>query len=285
MPRGVPKSGFRLTKNRMAAAAANPSLFTSMPVLPARVETVEEIEKKLKIRFDALATMTKATAMGVNRGMIVSGPAGLGKSFTVEDILKGRDRVTYVKGYVRPMALYELLYNARSKNSVIVFDDSDSVFGDDVSLNLLKGAMDTTDKRILSWLSQSLDRMEGDVPSEFEFEGGIIFITNMDFDAMIATGNKMAAHFQALISRCHYIDLAMKTKMDYLVRIKQVVNAGMLAARGFNKSEVIQIIDFIEHNVENLRELSLRMVIKISDLFRMEDKWQELASITCFRNK
>jgi len=287
MPRGVPKSGFRMTRKRQAVN------FATQVVKPVRVETVAEIESKLADRFEALAIMSEATGKGINRSLIVSGPAGLGKSFTVEAKLteleqKGHS-VTYIKGYVRPLALYKLLYETRHPNSVLVFDDSDSVFYDDVSMNLLKGACDSTERRVLHWLSKSIEKEEDEegesIPEKFEFQGSIIFITNYDFDAMIESGNKLAPHFQALVSRSHYLDLAMKTKMDYIVRIRQVVRGGMLRDRGFNAAEQTLILEFIENNMERLRELSLRMVVKISGLYKMDkSNWQKLAKQTCFRN-
>jgi hypothetical protein len=287
MPRGVPKSGFRMTRKRQAVN------FATQVVKPVRVETVAEIESKLADRFEALAIMSEATGKGINRSLIVSGPAGLGKSFTVEAKLteleqKGHS-VTYIKGYVRPLALYKLLYETRHPNSVLVFDDSDSVFYDDVSMNLLKGACDSTERRVLHWLSKSIEKEEDEegesIPEKFEFQGSIIFITNYDFDSMIESGNKLAPHFQALVSRSHYLDLAMKTKMDYIVRIRQVVRGGMLRDRGFNAAEQTMILEFIENNMERLRELSLRMVVKISGLYKMDKKnWQKLAKQTCFRN-
>ena len=287
MPRGVPKSGFRMTRKRQAVN------FAPQAVKPVRTETVAEIESKLADRFEALAIMSEATGKGINRSLIVSGPAGLGKSFTVEAKLaeleqKGHS-VTYIKGYVRPLALYKLLYETRHPNSVLVFDDSDSVFYDDVSMNLLKGACDSTERRVLHWLSKSLEKEEDEegesIPEKFEFQGSIIFITNYDFDAMIESGNKLAPHFQALVSRSHYLDLAMKTKMDYIVRIRQVVRGGMLRDRGFSAAEQTLILEFIENNMERLRELSLRMVVKISGLYKMDkSNWQKLAKQTCFRN-
>ena len=287
MPRGVPKSGFRNTRKRQAIN------FAQQVIKPVRVETVAEIEAKLKDRFEALEVMAEATGKGINRSLIVSGPAGLGKSYTVEAKLQELESmghsVTYIKGYVRPLALYKLLYETRHAKSVLVFDDSDSVFYDDVSMNLLKGACDSTDRRVLHWLSKSIEKEEDEegesIPEKFEFEGSVIFITNYDFDAMIASGNKLAPHFEALVSRSHYLDLAMKTKMDYIVRIKQVVRGGMLKSRGFNAAEETMILEFIVNNMERLRELSLRMVVKISGLYKMDKKnWQKLASQTCMRN-
>jgi hypothetical protein len=172
---------------------------------------------------------------------------------------------------------------------VLVFDDSDSVFYDDVSMNLLKGACDSTDRRVLHWLSKSIEKEADDegesIPEKFEFEGSIIFITNLDFDAMIATGNKLAPHLEALVSRSMYLDLAMKTKMDYFVRIQQVVEGGMLRERGLNAAETTMIMEFIRNNIDNLRELSLRMALKLSNLYNMDKKnWQKYAKQMCFRN-
>jgi hypothetical protein len=290
MARGVPKNGFRMTKNRMAQMASA----TPVATLPFKSsETIAQIEAKLADRFEALEIMSEATGRGINRALIVSGPAGLGKSFTIESKMAMLEReghgVQTIKGYIRPLALYRLLYNARFSNSVIVFDDADSIFSDDVSMNLLKAACDSTETRRLSWMSESVTRLTDEdgesIPETFEFDGSVIFITNYDFDAMIDKGSKMAPHFQAMVSRSHYLDLAMKTVDDYVVRIKQVVKAGMLREAGFTQADEDIIINFISDNKHQLRELSLRMVIKLSTLMRMNrDNWVKLAKQTCFRN-
>jgi hypothetical protein len=289
MPRGVPKSGFRMTRKRRLAQAT-PQF--RAPMIPVKKESVAEIRTKLSDRFEALEVMSEATGRGINRSLIVSGPAGLGKSFTVEQKMAMLERqgysVTYIKGYVRPLALYKLLYECRSSKSILVFDDSDSVFYDDVSMNLLKGACDSTERRVLHWLSKSLEKEEDEegesIPEKFEFQGSIIFITNYDFDNMIASGSKLAPHFEALVSRSMYLDLAMKTKMDYFVRIQQVVEGGMLRDRGLNAAETTMLMEFIRNNLDGLRELSLRMVVKLSNLYKMDkSNWQKLAKQTCFR--
>ena len=132
MPRGVPKNGFRMTKNRRKQVVVQPSL-----TLTKSTETVAEIEEKLQDRFKALEVLSEATGKGINRSLIVSGPAGLGKSYTVEQKMKELEdqghNVTYIKGYVRPLSLYRLLYEARFQHCVLVFDDSDSIFTDAVS--------------------------------------------------------------------------------------------------------------------------------------------------------
>lgn len=287
MGRGVPKAGYRMTKNRQANGFVAPM---NVAKVELKVETESEIEAKLRDRFATLDTMTYATVNGHNKSMIVSGPAGVGKSYSIGQILgdaEGKVYSTVIKGYVRPTGLYKTLYEFRHKNSVIVFDDADSIFADEVALNLLKAACDTTKKRVLHWLTETkMEDEEGEkVPRSFEFEGSIVFITNYNFDDMIARGNKLAPHFEAMISRSHYLDLGMKNSADYVVRIKQVVrDHKMLRDAGFNAHEEKELIDFIVDNKDRLRELSLRMVLKLASLMRINgSNWKTLAKTTAFK--
>lgn len=252
------------------------------------IESDEQIEQRIAERFDILDTLTESCITGVSRALIVSGPAGLGKSFTVENRLRAWDPTeanhTIVKGYVRATGLVKLLYRYRNHGQVIVFDDADAIFFDDVSLNLLKAVCDTTERRRVSWLSEGKlidDESAELVPRNFDFDGTIIFISNYDFDAMIDKGHKLAPHLQALVSRSHYIDLAMKTRRDYLVRIRQVIGLGLLDHLTID--EQADVVTFIECNHDSLREMSLRIAIKIGALRKQSDNWEKIARITCCR--
>jgi len=252
-------------------------------------ETDEQIDARIAERFEILDLLTEACMVGNSRSLIVSGPAGLGKSYTVEKTLAEWDpngiNHVIIKGYVRATGLVKLLYQFRQEGQVIVFDDADTIFFDDTSLNLLKAVCDTTERRRVSWLSEGklVDEDSGEfIPRSFDFEGTVIFISNYDFDAMIDKGHKLAPHFNALISRSHYIDLAMKTRRDYLVRIRQVIREGMLS--DLNESERNDVVNFIERNHPRLREMSLRMAIKIGNLRKMNDNWEKLAMVTCCKN-
>lgn len=255
-----------------------------------RVETDAEVDARISERFEVLEDITNSVIAGVSRSLIVSGPAGLGKSFTVEKVMREWDpeekNHTFIRGYAKATGLYKLLWQYRHKGQVIVFDDADSVFLDDVALNLLKAVADTTERRKVSWLSEAtlVDEDSASViPRTFLFEGSIVFITNIDFDAAIDRGSKLAPHLQAMLSRSHYVDLTMKTKQDYLVRIKQVVKQGLL--KDLNWVEAGEVMRFVEENTDRLRELSLRMVIKIARIRQANgDKWQRMARITCLRN-
>ncbi len=256
-------------------------------------ETDEQIYARLGERFEILNEMTMAVKTGDVRAMIVSGPPGVGKSFGVEAVLQKSDlfnklaekksKFEIVKGAMSALGLYAKLYEFSDKGNVVVFDDCDSVLLDDLSLNILKGALDSSERRFISWNTDSrLLRSEG-IPDRFEFKGAAIFITNIKFDHV--RSKKLRDHLDALESRCHYIDLQMDTAREKILRIKQVVREhGMLDRYDFEDCVKDEIVSFVETNKDSLRELSLRMVLKLADLRKSFPKsWTSMAKTTCMR--
>jgi hypothetical protein len=261
---------------------------------PANLETEEEAMARIRERFEILTEMTKAATAGDIRAMIVSGPPGVGKSFGVEaevekaclfDKLSGkRLRAEVVKGSATPIGLYQTLYKYSDANCVLVFDDCDSILLDDVALNLLKGALDSGKKRKISWLSESSALRREGIPDSFEFKGSVIFITNLKFDQM--KSQKLRDHLDALQSRCHYLDLTLDTMRDKILRIKQIANDGVLFSDyEFSDMQQDDIIDFMNKNQTRLREMSLRMALKIADLVKsFPAKWRLMAESTCMKS-
>jgi hypothetical protein len=289
MPRGVPKSGFRNRKSSAKAVAiANNVVEFHAPV---KTETDAEIDARISERFEVLEVLTNEAITGDVRALIVSGPAGLGKSFTVEEVLYNWDpnaiNHTFIKGYVRATGLYKLLYQHRGKGQVLVFDDADSILYDDVSLNMIKAVTDSGKTRRVSYLAEGnmIDEDSAErLPKTFEFEGTIIFITNLDMNGLIDKGHKLAPHLAALVSRAFYIDLAMKTKHDYMVRIRQVLKKGLLTNMGLNSQAQDEVINFIDVNRDTMRELSLRMALKVATVRKMNsENWEKIARITTVR--
>ena len=257
-------------------------------------ESDEQIVDRLRERFQILTDMTKAVKAGDVRAMIVSGPPGVGKSFGVEEVLTKDDlfnvlgerkpRYEIVKGAMSALGLYAKLYEFSDAKNVLVFDDCDSILMEDLSLNILKGALDSSKKRVIAWNTDSrLLRSEG-IPDRFEFKGAAIFITNIKFEHV--KSKRLRDHLDALESRCHYIDLQMDTEREKILRIKQIVNDGMLDVYDFNEPEIAkdEIIQFVDANATKLRELSLRMVLKLADLRQsFPTNWRAMATTTCMR--
>lgn len=258
-------------------------------------ETDEQVIERLRERFQILEDMSYASCDGVVRGMVVTGPPGVGKSYGVEKVIREAEMMNKMsggsgntgrkfgmeKGAASAIGLYKLLFEYSNEGSVLVMDDCDSVLYDETSLNLLKAALDSSPRRFLSWRSESRVLRNEGIPDRFEFKGSIIFITNLKFEA---TRGKIKDHLDAIMSRCHYLDLTLDTMRDKFLRCKQIVKDGMLQEYMFSKEEQDALLEYIFNNRTKLREMSLRMVLKIADLKRMNgDKWERYVEMTCMK--
>ena len=256
-------------------------------------ETDEQILNRLGERFEILDEMTEAVRQGNIRAMIVSGPPGVGKSHGVEKVLQKaglfdmlaerKAKYEVCKGAMSAIGLYSKLYEFANQGNVVVFDDCDDILYDSLSLNILKGALDSSERRFISWNTDSrLLRSEG-IPDRFEFKGSAIFITNIKFEHV--RSKTLRSHLDALESRCHYIDLQMDTQREKILRIKQVVTQGkMLERYEFEPCTEDEVVEFIVDNKDNLRELSLRMVLKVADLRKgFPTSWKSMAKTTCMK--
>ena len=290
---GSAVAGFPQRNIKIACAGSDSYEDAGSAKTTKREETDEETIERLRERFEMLEDMTRATKKGDVRAMIVSGPPGVGKSFGVEKVLGKHDLIAtlgdkppkyqVVKGAMSAIGLYCKLYNYADKDNVLVFDDCDSVFSDELSLNILKAALDSKKSRTIHWNTDSFKLRNEGVPDSFEFKGGAIFITNIKFDNV--KSKKMRDHLEALESRCHYIDLTIDTDREKMLRIKQITKDGMLDEYQLGNDVVDEIVEFCESNKARLRELSLRTVLKVADLAKaFPDKWEAMAENTVMKH-
>jgi len=253
-------------------------------------ETDAQIIERLRDRFDMLTDMTKAVKKGDVRAMIVSGPPGVGKSHGVEQVLEryktlehlgGAKKYEVVKGAMSALGLYAKLYKMADEGNVIVFDDCDSIFADELSLNILKAALDSKKTRRIHWNTDSHKLRAEGIPDSFQFKASAIFITNLKFDKV---KGKLREHLEALESRCHYMDLTIDTDREKMLRIRQVIQDGMLNPYQLTEEQKEDIIDFVDINKNRLRELSLRTVLKVADLAKsFPQRWESFAENTVMR--
>ena len=258
------------------------------------VESEVDAMDRIASRFNVLDEMAKACIGGDIRAMIVSGPPGVGKSYGIErqmekaslfdKISNSRTRFQIVKGAISGIGLFALLYKFSDKKNVLVFDDCD-VWEDQDALNVLKGALDSGKTRRISWNKDSRILREEGIPNTYNFNGSVIFITNLNFSDR--RSNKIKAHLEALQSRCHYLDLTINSERDKMLRIKQVhrdADNGLFADRNLDASQSDMIMDFMWDNHNALREVSLRMALKIADLMKISpNNWKVLAQATCMK--
>jgi hypothetical protein len=259
-------------------------------------ESEKEAMDRIGSRFQVLDEMSKACISGDIRAMIVSGPPGVGKSHGVnlqmekaslfDKIAGKRARFEVVKGAMSGIGLFAILYKYSDTKNVLVFDDCD-IWEDPDALNVLKGALDSGKTRRISWNKDSRILREEGIPNSFNFNGSVIFITNLNFADR--RSNKIKAHLDALQSRCHYLDLTINSERDKMLRIKQVhrdADGGLFADYDFSDEQSAEVVSFMWDNHTKLREVSLRMALKIADLIKISpSNWQNLAKATCMKEQ
>lgn len=250
----------------------------------------DELKRDIAFRFYILDKMSTGIINGDIRALIVSGAAGVGKTFNLEKQLKraeANEKISLctIKGTMSAVGLYETLWSNRNKGNILLIDDCDSIFRDEDAMNILKAALDTTDERWISWNKQSRYMEEKGIDTCFEYEGSIIFISNLNFQDVVEKDGRLAPHFAALMSRSIYLDLAIHSKNAIIARIEEVVeNSDMVNSLGITREDGDEIVQFLKDNRNKVRNLSLRTVIKVASYLRTDrNEWQAIAKLTEFK--
>jgi hypothetical protein len=243
------------------------------------VSTVVPSRFSINQRFGFVTDMVNMVAQGDQASVIICGPGGLGKSHTVMTALKNKGfaditlvdedeqevnskrAYTVIKGYSTAKGLYRALWE--NKDGVLVFDDCDSVLKDPVSVSLLKSALDSYSRRIITWRA---DFKDDELPNSFLFKGRVVFISNMSSQAMD----------QAIITRSLCVDLSMTTEQK-VERMQHLIgNADFMPEYDVrHKQEAMQLIATVQDTV---KELSLRTLIQCTKIRKANSlNWAELA--------
>ena len=234
----------------------------------------------INARFTFVEQLVSMVADGVQPSAIITGEGGLGKTYTVTKTLEGkgytdisdladfqvgsvmnaRKCFTMVKGYSTAKGLYRTLFE--NNKSVIVFDDCDSVLKDPIALNILKSALDSYGKRIISW---NADMKDDDLPRSFNFEGRVIFISNMDEGRID----------QAIRSRSMMIDLSMNT--DQKIERMETIAQSEEFLPEYSKSIIADALALIREIKDEVKEISLRTLISVAKVRASNKDWKSLA--------
>lgn len=282
MPRGrPPKDASKLAAYLAAKNAGNMATFE-----PEKFETDDEILVKIEQRFNIMQEIAKGCAQGAIRAVIVSGAGGTGKTFTVERILaheKEHNNVVpmVIRGKLTAISLYMKLYEQRHSNCITVLDDADGMLDDIDALSVLKAALDTSVVRTVSWMSQASALKENDVPQSFEFNGSVMFISNIDFNRVIDQGkSKIVDHLKALKTRVLYLDLKLHTPRELVLYITHTVRKnGILIQDGLTKEQQEEALQYLVVNRDKLSSISIRAAMQLSGLMKMKSQigWSNMA--------
>lgn len=255
-------------------------------------ETDDEIRTRLNQTFRVFEKLSNGVVNGKIRSAIVTGATGCGKSFTVDTITEdaqaqGMIELRVLQGASSALGIYRELYQANQgspeKVKVLKVDDCD-VYHDLEAISVLKSALDTKPRRIISWNKESYPLINNGIPLSFEFEGACLFLTNKNFVKEIAYKGKMAPHYQAFLSRSIFLDLGIHSKREILIRIKQVAEDGDLFEMNQIENRDGKImLDWFTENLGKIREISFRTVLSLHQMMQMGNDWNEMAEVTLFK--
>jgi hypothetical protein len=235
----------------------------------------------INTRFSFVEKLVTMVATGVQPSAVITGEGGLGKTYTVTKTLKAnglqdisdladfqvgtvlnaRKCFVFVKGYSTAKGLYRTLFE--NQKGTIVFDDCDAVLKDPVALMLLKGALDSYGKRVISW---NADMKDDDLPRSFEFSGRVIFISNMAQDKID----------QAIRSRSMMIDLSM-TLNQKIDRMAHIAMSDEFLPE-YDKSVKVDALALIREIKDECKEISLRTLISVAKIRASNKDWKDLAA-------
>lgn len=197
-------------------------------------------------RFDYFRQLTELTMQGKLFSLIASGEGGIGKSFTVGEMVKylnlteEKDYLN-LKGYSTARALFDVLKEHSSK--LFIFDDFDNILTDAIGQNILKAVLDTSKTRRVRWMTNKGEE-------SFVFTGSAILITNKNKDKIP----------QAIISRSLLVDLYM-TAEEKIERMRHLVHT-LEAGTTLTADEKNDVIDLIDKFKNTIQDLNIRTVVK-----------------------
>lgn len=262
---------------------------STLKVLKKEALHLEELQPdfaRLDKAYNSVAGYIKHIASGELRSLIVNGPPGVGKSAMVQKYLTQNKSGSqmFVNGQMALMSLYHALYKHKEKGQVLVLDDVDSVFSKSEGLNILKAAMDTTNQRVISWESTTAMLNALGLPTRFNFNGSVVLITNVGFGGAVT---KQLAHLNALKDRSFCIPIADGGSQSAYKQIAYMVyRHDMLKAYNFTDEVKMELLEYILVNLDNLYTVSLRTIIKLAEVYRLNPKtWQDDANAAFLRHQ
>lgn len=252
----------------------------------------EVLKLRIAENFDAMMDTLECILNPLNpiKAMTVTGASGIGKSYNLIKRLEdahdhGYCNFHYLNGKCTGLGLYQALYNARHLGSVLLMDDVD-VFDTEDKLNLLKASLESDDNRIITYMSSSRHLADNGIPTQFEFCGKVIFITNKDLVKISEANSALSPHVEALMTRGAFIDLEIHDNESVMVHIENIMRStNIVKGLGVNNDGAEKILNFMLKNSANLRKPSLRMPVQLAGLYlQFPDKWEQHAMKVCVKN-
>jgi hypothetical protein len=229
----------------------------------------------------SLETYVANVARSQLRGLILTGPPGVGKTTAVVNMLKQHAQGAYkvVAGHMSVLQLYIELYRHRKSGEILILDDVDSAFKSMEGINVIKAATDTVPQRRVSWATTSHMLQAWGVPTAFDYSGSVILISN-ETERKGRSG-KHAQHVSAVADRLYKVSVGSTDKDEHFRQLcYQAVRHGLLSSRGLTKQQETAVLDYVCEHKDGLDRISLRTATKIADLIKLDPlNWRSMARI------
>jgi hypothetical protein len=194
------------------------------------------------------------------------------KSLTDAGRVSGSDFHT-INGHVTPVKLFATLYLFRAKGQILVLDDCDNIFTNEIGINILKAATDTTQNTV-TYLSNYQIKVKDVVVQEFKFEGSVIICTNID----LSTGRgRQAEHMRAVDSRSTKISFGIESidqKFAQLMNVVLITNYLKEKKLNLSDDKIYLMLDYIRVNLSRIKSLDLRLPEKIGAEMMNRRDWR-----------
>lgn len=233
-------------------------------------EDIPELPKiSVEERFGYITDLVNMVISGTQPSLFLTGESGIGKSFIVRKALadkglKEDSDYLFIKGHSSPLGLYTLLHNNR--DACLVFDDSDNAFKESTSANLLKSALDSYDKRMITWYSNRAESQG--LEQKFEFNGKVIFISNIPLHQVDP----------AIRSRSFCYNLHLSTD-ELIVHMNDILQHIEPQVDMEKKKTVLNFISDYKNNWQNFNLRLLIQAIRISTSFKEEQDWKNMIRV------
>jgi hypothetical protein len=234
-------------------------------------------------QFEDIRHYVKGMKDGKIRALYLSGAGGMGKSWTVKQVLRDLDpegekkgRWIFIPGKITPGDLYDKLHNYSAPGCVVVIDDADSIIkGNITGLNLLKAATDSRKERVIAWNST---KPPGQAPSSYKFKASVCIISNTNIGALIAKAKTMGDHYEALQTRMVSVHVAIESQEHRLIRLKYVSLEGHL----FDECEFdvpvelqTEVLEYMQSNMGQMKLFSMRTPGLIAAAAASHPDWKD----------
>ena len=245
--------------------------------------SVDDLKEMTLDVFHELKLKVNQVAYGYANSLLITGASGLGKTYDTEQALdKSGKEYESISGGVSTAGLFELLFTRNDE--IILFDDCDSVFGNQESVNILKAALDSGTVRKVSRnikthfntrgmsMEDIMANYEGDeskaynkslfdiknkgkLPQSFIYTGRIIFISNFSGDEIDPTIiTRVSAHVD--------IDLSHQ---EVIERMNMIIKAVRPQVPLDKKEEVLRVMDYLHTHYVTRYPITIRGLINAID--------------------